>query len=58
MKGWVYFNLLVASVLFVQSGALLVSQWFYKLFFNCPMLSQPAALQVLSTTLAAPHREL
>jgi hypothetical protein len=35
-------ELLATSVLFVQSGALLVShKWFYKQFSNCPMLSQP-----------------
>jgi hypothetical protein len=36
-------EMLAASALFVQSGALLVShkKKFYQLFCNCPMLSQP-----------------
>jgi hypothetical protein len=45
-------ELLAANPLFVQSGALLVSHNGFVNFF------EPAGRQVISTTPAAPHREL
>jgi hypothetical protein len=57
-------ELLAASVLFVHSGAFLVSQNGFINFFEIvqcytiQVCSEPADRQVISTTLAAPQREL
>jgi hypothetical protein len=45
-------TLLAGKALFIQSGALLVSHNGFINFF------EPAGRQVISTTPAAPHREL
>jgi hypothetical protein len=57
-------ELLAASVLFVQSGALLVNHNGFVNFLQLSnvkptqVCSAPAGRQVISTTLAAPQREL
>ncbi len=57
-------ELLAASVLFVQSGAFLVSHNVFINFFQLSnvkptqVCSAPAGRQVISTTLAVPQREL
>jgi hypothetical protein len=57
-------ELLAASVLFVQSSALLVSHNGFINFLQfsnvkpTQVCSAPAGRQVISTTLAAPQREL
>jgi hypothetical protein len=57
-------KLLAVSALLVQSGALLVTHTFFINFLQLSNIkptqvcSAPAGRQVISTTLAAPQREL